>query len=1157
MEAASCRLSCRVGLSSVLRILRSLSFGIGLAAMSLALGYAPPALAANAELRGEAMQAGFGRLAFTFDEPVTTRVRVSNGVLVVGFSQQVKVDPSRISRELPAYVSLARIDPDGRGLRFALAKTYRANLLEAGDRAFVDLLPENWVGQLPGLPPEILAELTKRLRLAESRARDIARAPAPEPKPLGFRSVRLPTLDRLIFTAPAEAQLTPKLEDDRLTLAFDQPMQLEAGQIRSLLPADFTLESAKSEGDRAELVFTVPKERELRSFRDESGWTVDLARATKSGTLTLAGLEAGPPPPASKPAGPQPATAAPKPDSAGAPAAAVPQVVAPTVQITPAPVATPAVVDPTPKDIQVSSAADGDGGRIDFRFPRPTGAAAFAEPGLVTLVFDTRDTLDPGKLKGVLPGLVQDVTVIRETKVTVLRLKTGRRQVTRLSDDGTTWSLSFGEKLGKPAVALAPRRDADERGQTVVAVPVPAMTGVHWLENRDGGAPMAVVTALGPTRAVSKPYRFVEFGLPQTAHGVAVTALADDIIVRAGTDEALIGRSAGLVVSLDAAKPNEPEKKATDSAAAPLLDAQRWSSLRTDAVRERAQELLRDVADASRGRKSEARLALARFLIANAMLPEAAGPLNALLADDPAMRGNREALFLKGVIAALMHRHADALKAFEAGPIKEEAEAGLWRALAEQRLGRNAPALAGFRRAETVLDGYPPDLQAQFRPAMARAALAMQDTLVAERQIAHLAELPANLVPAEDLALLHAMLDDASGRPEAALNGYRPLFEAVSRPVAAEAQLRAVKLARTEKRPDFSVDEAAARLETVSAIWRGDEIEISALAELGRIYTQQQRWRDAFQAARRANENFPDHPATRLLHDETAQRFEALFSDPDLEKLPRLEALTLFYDFKEFLPVGRRGDEITRLLADRLVELDLLDQAGDILHYQMEKRLTGAARSTVAARLAMIRLMNRKPAEALQALVSTRLAELPGDVKRARLLLEAKALSDLSRTDQALDLLEGESGPEVDRLHADILWNGRRWREAGEALERILGESWRGEPPLHDGERSDAMRAAIAYAMSDEALSLDRLRTKFAGKMAQSPDARLFAFVTGASRASPADIREVARSAAGSDTMQDFLKEYRKRYPALSSAVRDKPQADDADALPPPRPGQG
>src|SRR5690606_20325544 len=108
-------------------------------------------------------------------------------------------------------------------------------------------------------------------------------------------------------------------------------------------------------------------------------------------------------------------------------------------------------------------------------------------------------------------------------------------------------------------------------------------------------------------------------------------------------------------------------------------------------------------------------------------------------------------------------------------------------------------------------------------------------------------------------------------------------------------------------------------------------------------------------------------------------------------------------------------------------------------------------------------------AEALRALAGTRLVELPVDVKRARLLLEAKALSDLSRTDQALELLEGEQGPEVDRLRADIYWTGRRWREAGEAHERLLGESWRGAKPLGEAERADVMRSAISYAMSNEA----------------------------------------------------------------------------------------
>ena len=116
-----------------------------------------------------------------------------------------------------------------------------------------------------------------------------------------------------------------------------------------------------------------------------------------------------------------------------------------------------------------------------------------------------------------------------------------------------------------------------------------------------------------------------------------------------------------------------------------------------------------------------------------------------------------------------MHRDQEAVAAFDAGPLKDDAEAGLWRALAEQRLGRNGQALLGFRRAEALLDRYPQDLQGEFRAAMARAALAMQDMSVAEREIHAFGELPRDGFDQDKLALLRAMLDDASGRPEAAI----------------------------------------------------------------------------------------------------------------------------------------------------------------------------------------------------------------------------------------------------------------------------------------------------------------------------------------------------------------------------------------------------
>ena len=1136
-----------------MRLSRSFAFGIGLAALAIAAGLDAPAFGAGATLRGEAMPAGFGRLSLAFGEPVQTRIQTSNGVLIVSFGSPVQVDVAKVARELPNYVSVARVDPDGRGMRFALTQPYKVNLIEAGDRAFIDLLPQSWTGVMPGPPADALAALTERLRQAEAKAKQAARDPAPSV--LGLRAASLPTLERLIFQAPPGTKLTHSLADGALKLGFDRAMNVEAPTIRNALPEQVKLAALESGADKVGLTLTIPKDWQARSFNDETGLVVDLLRPGAPNALSLADLEKLQP--GAAPVTPAPAAAKPPEAKPGQPQAATQtqpatQPAATQPAAAPAQVAAaPAVPEPPPGPVSISAGET----RLDFRFPRRTGAAAFLDAGMMTLVFDTRDTIDPARLNGLLPKLITESTVTREGRATLVRLRLAGQPLARFFDDGTGWTLDLGENAGKPSVPIEPLRGTDDRNQTMLAVPMPGLTGVHWLESGPGGLPAAIATATGPVRLTPKPYQFVEFGLLQTAQGLVVQPRADDIVVREGTGQVRIGRSGGLTVSLDIpgpARQSEAEPAAKQSEP-PLLDPELWEKLRQGNLRESARNLMLDVTDVSRGRKSQARLALTRFYAANGLMPEASGPLDAMMADDPTTRDKREALFLKGVIAAGMHRNPQALAAFEAAPIKDDAEAGLWRALIEQRLGRNAQAMVGFRRGEAALDRYPADLQAEFREAMTRAALATQEIGVADQQVQLINDLPRGSFDGERLALLQARLNDVSGRPEAAMKGYKALFEAKSRPVAAEAQLLAVKLSHARQNGDLSADEAIARLETVSVIWRGGQLEMESLAELGRLYADQQRWRDAFTVARRANETFADDPLTRRMHDETAQRFAELFGGEKLGNLPRIEALALFYDFKEFLPIGRRGDEITRLLADRLVELDLLDQAGEILRYQMERRLTGAARSTVAARLAMVELMNGKPAEALRGLASTRLVELPADVKRARLLLEAKALSDLSRTDQALEMLEGENGSEVDRLRADINWTGRRWREAGEAYERLLAESWRSDAALTDGERADAMRSAVAYVMAGETLSLDRLRSKFAPKMASSVDARTFAFITTANRTRAGDIREIARATAGSNTVSEFLKAYRERYPALSSAMRS-PQPQGA-ALPSPADG--
>jgi hypothetical protein len=275
----------------------------------------------------------------------------------------------------------------------------------------------------------------------------------------------------------------------------------------------------------------------------------------------------------------------------------------------------------------------------------------------------------------------------------------------------------------------------------------------------------------------------------------------------------------------------------------------------------------------------------------------------------------------------------------------------------------------------------------------------------------------------------------------------------------------------------------------------------------------------------------PDNDLTRKIQDEAAVSFETLFLGGKSDALPPIEALGLFYDYRELTPIGRRGDEMIRKLADRLVSVDLLDQAAELLQHQVDHRLQGAARAQVATRLAMIYLMNRKADRALATLRASRADGLADELRDQRLLLEARALSETGRHDLALEIIGDIKGRQASRLRADVQWAGRKWREAAEQIEQLYGERWRDFTPLSDTERGDVLRAAIGYSLADEPIGLGRLREKYVAKMENTPDRHAFEIVTAPAGTSGQEFKDVARTVGGMNTLDAFLREMRERYP--------------------------
>ncbi len=370
----------------------------------------------------------------------------------------------------------------------------------------------------------------------------------------------------------------------------------------------------------------------------------------------------------------------------------------------------------------------------------------------------------------------------------------------------------------------------------------------------------------------------------------------------------------------------------------------------------------------------------------------------------------------------------------------------------------------------------------------------MRDLIFADSELTTVAPM-AGTQHRNEFMLLRARLDEALGRPDVAIDVYRRLAETAERPVAAQATLHWVELALRHRMMDPA--EAIPRLEILSVIWRGDDVEVGTLGRLGRLYAEAGRWREAFLTARRANLMYADHEITRALHDEAARLFEDLFLSGKGDTLSRVDSLALYFDFKEFTPIGRRGDEIVRRLADRLVELDLLDQAGSLLQHQVDNRLFGAARATVAARLATVRLMDGKPAQALQVLrVDASAGTASGREPGAAAPRGAGALRPLPHGSRARGPAGREPVGKSTVCAPTSCGAGAAGARPARRTKCSSGRTGRAATALSEQDRVDVMRSAIAYSLAEDLLALDRVRAKFAAKMADSADARTFAFLT-------------------------------------------------------------
>ena len=774
-------------------------------------------------------------------------------------------------------------------------------------------------------------------------------------------------------------------------------------------------------------------------------------------------------------------------------------------------------------------------GQVDlsFAFEGPAGAAVFRRGEAIWVVFDREVGLKvPDTLKN--NRLIRKFDWVSKDGFTAVRIEAPSVSVISALSDNLNWRVRLGGGAleDTKATQIGVTRDLSS-GVAQLNANLSGASKIAWIRDPDIGDKMAVITARGPIKSLRQGRKMLEANLAPTTHGLLVETVAPDIKVVIEGDLVEVSRPNGLSLSNQTSADAATRKEKVEYAPAAypsMMDAVAWADRKGASFTELYNRLQTEASEEQQlglEGPTKARLSLARFLIGHGLDYEAQGVLTMLARKNPRSQNDPYVRGLMVMAKVASGRLQSAITDLDTPVLQLDPSAQLWRGYIEARAGHFQEARKAFLAGASALDKFPPLWRARFGAANALSALYTNDLKAAQQLIGY--SVNQDVVPLEklDALLVNARIIEAAGDKMRALGVYQEIAKASLGRISTPAQLHAEKLKLELGRA--KTQDVLKTMDNLRFRWRGDDTELEIIATIGDIYLTAGRYREALEVLKTGGQKFFNRPQGLALNDKLNRAFRGLFLEGMADGLQPIEALGLYYDFKDLTPVGSDGDEMVRRLARRLIDVDLLDQAAKLLQYQVDNRLQGVAKAAVASDLAAVFLMNREPEKALQSIWKTRTTLLPKVILADRRVLEARALSELGRFEQALESLGPDLSPDALDVRADVFWRQKDWARAGLALEKRLGDRYKQDGALSVMDEGRLIRAGVAYSLKADNAALTRLSQRFSKFINEAKSADAMRVALAGMDNGPLDPQEFALAAAQVDTFSAWVTGMKKK----------------------------
>lgn len=761
---------------------------------------------------------------------------------------------------------------------------------------------------------------------------------------------------------------------------------------------------------------------------------------------------------------------------------------------------------------------------LSFSWNIPVGLAVFKREDYLWIAFDRRQKIDIEELAKSASDLVDEMIQLPHPMATVIRLKPKENVYAAIRNEGLLWVVDlFTRDISNNTKNMPIFIEYNSSKEPYLFIPTTTSGNIVSFIDPEIGDMITTAPTTEVALGLTNSYIYPDFDLINSLQGLALVSKTNDIIVNRGnTGLSIKAMNRGLNISSDLEKLKRHQMMGSSDSN--IFNLELSAQLLKQDFNKSVFQLSEEIANAPADKKIKAQMELAKYYIGKGLGIEALVILDEIKSKNVPEAKSEQLYALHGVANFLARRNDAALEDFAYGKLPNNNEAIFWRTITSSAKNFKKEDNIVMLSFISLIKDYPQSLKERIALIGAETAINANDDISAQNFI-DILKSSENMSENRRANLGYLMAKNLvlQGYPRNAVREYSGVARSGSQKYSALSRKEMVLLQYNLKA--IPVTKAISEYERLRYTWGKKVFQQELLDRLGDFYVANKDYYNALKTMQSSLSLADDKQKERIIN-KMIKTFEDVYINDQIDNGPALKSLALYEDFEWLAPKSKRYNDIIRRLADRLVAVDLLGRASKLLFNQLQHNNLGSVeRSKVGTRLALVHLFENEEEMTLKVLEDTENPNASETIKAHRQIIKAKALSNLGREDEALELLKDDMSKNGILLKSEIYWNAGQWGPASDTIKYLIETPVKGKP-LSNEQIGYILDWATALKKSGKETVIVRLRNKFMPHFENTKYYSAFSILTNSLESDKIDIKAINQAIDEISSFSNFTKIY-------------------------------